>query len=463
MKAPPVLLSDEAMQRFIRCGYVTVRADMPPGFHNALCDRLDKVLETEGNPGNNLLPREPEILEVFEHPAVRGALISVLGPDYVMHPHRYAHRNLPGSQAQRLHKDSTQYSGDTDIRDHRCRWAMAFYYPQDVIEDMGPTTILPGTQYYENLSQDPDNAEMPICGEAGTVTIVHFDIWHRGLANIRDRQRYMLKFVFARTTEPERPSWNYVDPEWHPGGNDKHPLLWQSHWNWLRGERYSAIASEDSTQSSLTNLMKKLNSANEGLALNAAYALSAVGLPAIPLLTDALSSEEVQTQSLASLALSLIGPQALPDLLRAASHQNWKVRMAAVDAISEVFPPTSESIAALNRALEDENDWVRRHAADALGTLGPAAGAAAEALAGLLQDEKPYVRINAATALMKLGPAASSAVPALAAALWDSDRYTRGFAALALRRVGTSEATDVLLDALIAERWCPITNVKAPY
>jgi hypothetical protein len=328
---------------------------------------------------------------------------------------------------------------------------------------MGPTAILPGTQYYESLSQDPDNAEMPICGCAGTVTIVHFDLWHRGLANISDRRRYMLKFVFARTEEPASPSWSSVDPEWHGNGNEKHPLLWESHWNWLRGERYGAIAKDDHPESSLTDLMDALVSANEGLALNAAYALSAAGPPAIPLLLDVLPAADEQPRILAALALSLMGSKALPALLCAACHEDWRVRTAAVDALAEIFPPTSESVAALIRALQDENDWVRRHAADALGTLGPNAGAAAEALAGLLQDEKPYVRINAATALMKLGPTASFAVPALSAALWDSDRYTRGFAALALRRIGTPEATEVLMEALLAERWCPITNVTTPY
>src|SRR5262249_28098384 len=132
MKAEPTLLNDEAMQHFIRRGYVTVQADMPSGFHAAICARLDAVLAAEGNPGNNVLPRIPEIQQVFDHPVVHGALASVLGPDYAMHPHRYAHCNVPGSKAQALHKDATHYSGDRDIRDHRCRWAMAFYYPHDV-------------------------------------------------------------------------------------------------------------------------------------------------------------------------------------------------------------------------------------------------------------------------------------------------------------------------------------------
>src|SRR5207249_2173216 len=110
-------------------------------------------------------------------------LTSVLGPSYAMHPHRYCHLNRPGSDAQRLHKDDYSYSGDRDVRHHRSRWAMAFYYPQDVTEEMGATSILPGSQYYMTQSHDPENAELPLCGPAGTVTIVNFDVWHRATAN----------------------------------------------------------------------------------------------------------------------------------------------------------------------------------------------------------------------------------------------------------------------------------------
>lgn len=463
MSEQPILLDDKAMHAFIRQGYVTVQADMPDGYHESLCAKLDTILPAEGNPGNNLLPRVPEIQHVFEHPAVRGALTSILGPNYVMHPHRYGHGNVPGSKAQYLHKDATHYSGDKDIRDHRCRWAMAFYYPHDVTEDMGPTSILPGTQYYETLSTDPDNAELFLCGKAGTVNIVHFDVWHRATANLSNTRRYMLKFIFQRTEEPTSPEWDNVNLEWQGAEDEKHALLWRSHWNWLRGEREQNLTFAPILDAAIANAVAELAANRESVALNAAYALGAVGPVAIPALLGALSAEEEQTRSLAALALSLIGKPAVPALLHAACHPNEKVRVVAVDALAETTPPTEDTLATLIRALQDEDSWVRRHAADALGTLGPNAAEATDALAKLLQDEKPYVRINAATALMKLGPAAAEAVPALGAALWDSDRYTQGFAALALRRIGTQEATEVLLEHLMHSRWCPITNVKTPY
>ena len=89
-----------------------------------------------------------------------------------------------------------------NVRHHRSRWAMAFYYPQDVTMEMGPTAILPASQYYDSAEQAHRRAELPLCGSSGTVTVVHYDLWHRAMANVSDRHRYMVKFLFTRMSEP---------------------------------------------------------------------------------------------------------------------------------------------------------------------------------------------------------------------------------------------------------------------
>ena len=72
------LLDDAAMQQFIAKGYVQVRAALPAEFHRQVRERLDAVYDGTGNPGNNILPLIPEIGQVFEDVAVRGALTSLL-------------------------------------------------------------------------------------------------------------------------------------------------------------------------------------------------------------------------------------------------------------------------------------------------------------------------------------------------------------------------------------------------
>ena len=157
MEAERYLLSDAEMQQFIVQGYIQVQADFSGDFHAEVCRQIDAVLEAEGNPGNNIAPRIPAIAQVFAHPAVHGALTSILGTGYLMHPHRYCHLNSPGSDGQTWHKDD--YIFDQNIRYHRCRWVMAFYYPQDVTLDMGPTGVMPGRQWYNGISNtDPKQA-----------------------------------------------------------------------------------------------------------------------------------------------------------------------------------------------------------------------------------------------------------------------------------------------------------------
>lgn len=90
---------------------------------------------------------------------------------------------------------------------------LAFYYPQDTTEDMGPSGILPSTQNFKTISDD-DPAKtreeaLSLCGPAGTVAEVHFDSWHRATENVSDKKRYMLKFQFTRMQEPVEPTWDH--------------------------------------------------------------------------------------------------------------------------------------------------------------------------------------------------------------------------------------------------------------
>jgi HEAT repeat protein len=501
--APPQLLSDEALARFLREGYVTVPTGLPRQFHEELRHRLADVLEEEGNWGNNVLPRVPELQLVWDDPVVRGALTSILGPTYVAHPHRYCHLNVPGSEAQRLHKDTLNFSGDRQPPHHRPRWAIAFYYPQDVTADMGPTGIVPGSQYY--LDQ-PDASELPEItarGPAGTVTIVHFDIWHRATANTGTRPRLMVKFEFGRMDEPGVAPGLPEAAAW-PGRGDgsggvPHHGLWSHLWRWLHGrapdsggapgdgsggdgdagrwERAlrSAGAPErrraadalglagPAAREALPALAQALQDGDEAVRLNAAYALGALGGPAVPVLAEALRTTPEPLRRYAGYGLSAAGAPAVEALTGLAQAPDEPARRAAVDALGDMGAAAAPAVPVLAGALRDESQWVRRQAAEALGTIGAAGGPAVEALAGALRDEQPFVRFNAALALARIGPAAAEAVPALAGTLADSDRYTRGWALLALRRIATPEATDILLDHLMTGRWCPITTTGSRY
>ena len=483
MSAKKHLLNDQAMRQFITDGYIQIRADFPPSLHRQIYQQIETLLAKEGNPGNNILPRVPALRKIFSHPAVHGALQSILGPGYIMHPHRYCHLNPPAGTGQTWHKDD--YIFDQNVRHHRYRWVMAFYYPQDVREDMGPTGILPGTQFHNEISSnDPAKSTekaLPLCGEAGTVNIVNFDSWHRATANTSDKKRYMLKFQFLRMQEPHEPSWNQENPTWQPVEEDKNPGLSRAVWNWLSGHA-ARMTQSTSGNGYSAQLAAALCSPEEQARLDTAYALGALGEQVVPTLIESLRREctlrsaqnldqtpaNVQGGNPADLsgahALAAVGTPAVPALLEVLRDSSAWVRASAVDILGNIGPPARSAARALAQSLQDEDIWVRRNAAEALGPMGIHAAPAVPALRQALRDPGQWVRLNAALSLAKIGPPAATAVAALVTTLEeDENRYTRFFAATALQRIATPAAHSALQDALFTARWCPATTAETPY
>ena len=240
-----ILLDDRQMRQFVTRGYLTFHLDLPDAFHRHIRERaVDELGRCAaagiGSPLNNALPRIPELRRVFDHPRIAGALTSILGAGYYLHLHRHMHDNRPGSDAQTIHQDSlfnSRYAVDGNRRHHHCRWAMAFYYPQDTTLDMGPSAVVPCSQY---LTEGAElDAEQALEGPAGTVTVVHYDLFHRGLANRSGDTRLMIKFLFARMEEPVRPSWNAPQAAWpeDPGEDCRYrQRVWRHQWRWYSGD-----------------------------------------------------------------------------------------------------------------------------------------------------------------------------------------------------------------------------------
>jgi len=473
------LLSDEEIQRFIVDGYILVHTEFSSPMHQTIYQRLEEVFEKEGNVGNNILPRVPEIQQVYDHPAMRGALHSLLGPDYTMNPHRHCHLNPTGSKGQSWHKDC--YVWDHNTRHPRFHWLLALYYPQDVSEDMGPTGLLPGQHLYEWIS-DPDPHQCteevaPLCGPAGTVALVHFDAWHRAMANSSDRKRYMLKFQFTRLQEPREPSWNHVDVAWEPPAENRAVAL--DVWNWLRGR--PDVAANGHAQNGTAKLLEELQQGEEAVRLHAAFELGTRGTAVVPQLLEALRCEAREvvdriedktpdnahgtnpTACRAAQALVAVGAAGVPQLIEALVDEHWLVRAALVDVLGTLGPVAAAAIPALQERLEDEHWWVRRNAVEALGRMGSEAATAAPLLVAALRDQDYRVRRVAALALAQIGHYAEGATEALQEVLVEEDRYNRFYAGLALRRLDHPEARRALLDSLTTARWCPLTTPETTF
>jgi hypothetical protein len=469
-----ITLDDQAMQGFIRDGYVVVQPELDADFHRHVFDSIDHVFETEGNPGNNLMARISAIGKVWADPAVDGALQSILGHGYYMHPHRHCHFRPPHSEGQTLHKDGFSR------RRHRTRWTLAMYYPQETTLEMGPTAFVPGSHYFNTAEAGTARDEMALSVPAGSVAIVDYDIWHRGTANVSDRKRYMVKFLFLRMEEPSAPSWDGAGAEWRSEGG--HDAMWSSMWDWHTGGNGHDDGAA-SNGNSVDDLLHTVVNAEEKACLDATYELAGMGGPAVAPLMNALQADygdaappdEVSYGRLAaadrpeqirrniSYGLASIGAPAVPALIEAAGHPDWWVRDAAVETLGDIGPAAAASVPVLTEALGDESLQVRRHASEALGIAGQNGNEAVPGVVDSLGDPDEVTRRNAVLALARIGPAASGSVPALKGVLGDEDRYVRGKAVEALRRIGTPEAHDVLIEDLLTSRWCEITTKDTLY
>jgi len=443
------LLTDDQMRRFISHGYLKLKADFPREFHETLSGKIEEVMDKEGNPGNNILPRVTETRQVFEHPVIQGALTSVLGPSYIMHPHRHCHFSRPGRTVQHWHKDS--YWGYQKVRNHHPWWAMIFYYPQDVDEEMGPSAIMPGTQYYAKRAGDESEQEEFLLGEAGSFALIHYDLWHKGTGNISQRNRSMMKFQFIRMDAPTAPTWNNQQETWKAMNGDgpptSHEPIWQHQWDWFSGKSSNGTAQADVD---LAALRGALDDDYEPNSVDAAYRLSAAGTEAIPTLLDALHGENKAASRNAGYGFSALGTAALTEMVDSLQHRSEQARGHAAFALSEMAESAAEAVPALNARLDDESAWVRRNVVEALGTIKVPSDQSVSGLIQGLGDADDQVRFTSALALTRIGPDAAEAVPALGQALEDENRYVRSKSVEALRRIGTPEAQEVAFDYLMA-------------
>ena len=464
MSASPILLTDSQMRHFIKHGYLLLQTDFSGDFHDALNARIAAVMHEEGNPGNNILPRVPEAQEIFRHPIITGAVSSVLGKDYIMQPHRHCHYTEPGRKVQSWHKDS--YWGYARVRNHHQWWAMIFYYPQEVTLEMGPSGIMPGTQYYDKRPGDDTERPLSLEGPAGTFALIHYDLWHRGGANHSQQNRAMMKFQFTRVSRPLAPAWKNTSPEWHSlngdGPSHTHESLWAEQWHWMSGRQQTLSFGEREPQVALAELAARVEGEYEPAGIGAAYDLTACGEQGLNSLFKLLRSENPHATRRAAYGLSVASDMAIPMLAEACKHNSDIVRRFAAFALGELGPRANDYSREIVDLLQDDSAWVRRTAVETLGMLEEPE-ISVPALETALIDEDDQVRFNGALALARYGREAASAVSGLQACLQDQNRYVRGFGIEALRQIGTNEALSLACDHLMDNRWCYSTTPNSTF
>ena len=453
------LLNDAQMRHFIVNGFVTVTTELPAQFHEAVYEKTVSVFDKEGNPGNNLLPRIPEIQQVFDDPNVSGALTSLLGPDYYMQPHRHPHYNPPGSKGQGMHQDGGKRWS------HHTRRLLVFYYPQDTPIELGPTGVVPMSHYFSTSEGSGVSPEQPITGEAGTVAFANYDLWHRAMPNSSEKKRYMMKFLYARMSEPREPTWANKETDWANGtsvGPAEYQEMFRHLWNWHRAVEDSDT-NGTSNGESLSGLISALNSTSESTGLQAAYELPQFGEKAVPALVRCLQDESEMTRRNACYALNAVGTPTVEALQEALKDSREYVRDNAAEALGDLGNKAEPVVPALVEMLKDASGSVRSHTIEALGTTSQSSAIAVPGLVKALEDPHNGARRNAVFALARIGKDADGAVEGLQNVLFDDNRYVRGDAVHALYRIGTPAAKSVLIRYLATTRWCPLTSKESTF
>jgi HEAT repeat protein/ectoine hydroxylase-related dioxygenase (phytanoyl-CoA dioxygenase family) len=524
------LLNDAEYLRYLTEGYLTVTPDsLTDADHDHFYEQangLHEAARLTSSPvshldtlGDNLRARIPRLDALLGDPAVRAALLSILGEDYLLHPHHFVHRALPSDQP--FHQDGNlPWNERGHYRPHRPDWALMFYYPQAVTLENGPTEVVPGSQYWttdfekedgtwyagdgldkaldrQQLAVDdlahrdrviaagldklqiPDLRRTYLTVPRGSVVVCSYDLIHRGSrAAPGQASRYMYKFYFARTRDPVAPSWRNrrKTPDLEGVSEALAPVVSYA-WYWSRGALCPAPQRTD-----LVALANQLEDGREDQQVAAAYRLGAAArhdAGALELLVAGLDGDRESTRRAAGYGLRAAADAALGPLTRMIGATRPGTRRLAVFALGNAENAASTRIVnALIRALEsDPDDLVRSNAAYALGQLlrrnSRSKNRIVTALLGRLAPavepdntsiallSRSTVRQSVAYALLQAaanGLLNRAQLQALVeVSIEDPDRYVQGFAIESLRRAADLNAGTLAraLDVLARSRYSP--------
>ncbi len=400
----PVLLDDAAVKRFLVDGMLALPlTDLPVGFHREL-QRSSRVgyerLQDAGLEDRYVYNELPAMSEVLASPLTRGALVSLLGPGYVQHPHRSMHvqgeieDGMPRLGDGGWHKDGHH----VPMRHHFPRWIIGFYYPFPCTMDMGPTGVIPGSHWlsvgtyndggWSGEPADPDTVlpddivaahDMKLRASAaalypgaverktavgdladpeyGTLFLLNFGILHRRCTRLPGSLwRNMFKLQFFRTAAPTSPSWDHdgahedSQPFAHTDASPEQQAVYEAAWSWMKGDSVppptvNHLAAPPRLEADLLGDLEHKRVAS-------AYSLGrhAAGgdASALDMLEAALCGEGDDASRSAMYGCGGAGDMAVPMLCRALARarraSDWRTQINAAHALNEAVRTPSKAV-----------------------------------------------------------------------------------------------------------------------
>ena len=131
-------LNDTEVLEFCKNGFMMFEGVVSDEINRRTNDYLD---EHDGMEPTDILDEDWFMDGVIKHPAVAGALRSLLGKDFGLPNLVSNHRIQCPQPAQEWHYDGG------DIFGPQLNYIQVFYYPQDCPRELGPTELLPGSHF----------------------------------------------------------------------------------------------------------------------------------------------------------------------------------------------------------------------------------------------------------------------------------------------------------------------------
>jgi len=202
-------LTDTRVLEFCRQGYLLLEAVVPDHINQRAIEYLDAHADTREPSG--ILAEDWFVQNVLCNREAVGAVRCLLGADFHLPVMMSHHRRVgPDPDLGGWHLDGNyKYS-------HELHDLQVFYYPQDTPVELGPTEVLPGSHFVQNRQRcmahlNNIRGAMMTAAPAGSIFITVYNIWHRSSPVYCDGIRHMLKYVYWRTTPPQR-DW-IIEPD----------------------------------------------------------------------------------------------------------------------------------------------------------------------------------------------------------------------------------------------------------
>lgn len=213
-------LTDREVFEFCRQGYLILEGVVPDEINQQTMSYI--AGHTEHQPMELLT--EPWFVDgIFKNPAAAGAVRSLLGADFKLPQNFCNHRVECPAPAQGWHRDGGS------IYTEQLDYLQVFYYPQEVMPEMGPTELIPGSHFMRgkaNYMAHLRNLRLAekTTAPAGTIFLTVYSIWHRKGPSTASCIRNMFKYNYWRSRPPRR-DW-IVDPDfdlsWPNTGGSPH-------------------------------------------------------------------------------------------------------------------------------------------------------------------------------------------------------------------------------------------------